>query len=77
MLPPSELAKYFQTAGATGIDAAFVMSRLLWRLGIGELANLEGEGWALLGQGNHVLWSERRGVHEARRWSLKRKFGSR
>jgi hypothetical protein len=53
------------------------VSRLLWQLGVGELAMLEGEGWTLLAQGNHVLWSERRGVQEGARWSLTPKVGSR
>lgn len=56
---------------------AFYMSRLLWQLGVGELAKLKGEGWTLLGQGTHVLWSERRGVQEGRRWGLTPKAGSR
>lgn len=60
-----------------GINAAFVMSRLLWQLGVGELAPLERDGWTLLGQGNHVLWSQTRGVHEGRTWSLVPKVGSR
>jgi hypothetical protein len=50
---------------------------LLWQLGVGELAKLEREGWTLLAQGNHVLWSERRGVQEGARWSLTPKVGSR
>lgn len=58
-------------------DPTFVMSRFLWHLGVGELALLEREGWALLGQGDHVLWSQRRGVHEAARWSLSPQLGSR
>ena len=53
------------------------VSRLLWQLGVGELAKLEREGWTLLAQGYHVLWSERRGVQEGGRWSLTPKVGSR
>ena len=53
------------------------VSRLLWQLGVGELAMLEGEGWTLLAQGNHILWPERRGVQEGARWSLTPKVGSR
>jgi hypothetical protein len=56
---------------------AAVMSRLLWQLGVGELAHLVGEGWTLLAQGDHALWSQRRGVFEAKRWSLLPKAGSR
>ncbi|WP_139335055.1 hypothetical protein [Mycobacterium sp. GA-1841] len=57
-------------------DPAFYMSRLLWQLGVGELAKLERDGWTLLGQGNHVLWSQQRGVHEGKRWSLTQPVGS-
>ena len=60
-----------------GINAAFLMSRVLWTLGVGELAKLEPDGWTLLGQGDHVLWSERRGPAEVQRWSIKPQVGSR
>jgi hypothetical protein len=65
------------TSTESGIDAAFLMSRMMWQLGVGELALLEEDGWSLLGQGNHVLWSERRGVAEAQHWSLAPKQGHR
>ena len=68
--------KDFRTA-EPGIDAAYLVSRLLWQLGVGELATLHGEGWSLLAQGQHLLWSESHGVHEAKRWSVKPKTGSR
>lgn len=61
----------------SGDSAAFLMSRMLWQMGVGELALLERDGWTLLGQGAHVLWSETRGVAEARRWSLAPTSGSR
>lgn len=57
-------------------NPAFYMSRLLWQLGVGELAKLERNGWTLLGQGDHVLWSQRHGVHEGKHWSLKPRVGS-
>lgn len=50
---------------------------LIWQLGVGELAYLDRDGWTLLGQSNHVLWSEARGVHEAKRWDMSPKLGSR
>lgn len=59
------------------INAGYVVTRLLWHLGVGELTNLQKEGWTLLGQGQHLLWSESHGVHEAKRWSIKPKSGSR
>ena len=58
-------------------DPAFFVPRFLWQLGVGELAKLEGDGWTLLGQGNHVLWSQRRGVADAKRWGLTPKAGNR
>ena len=58
-------------------DPARLISRLLWEFGVGELAQLDRHGWTLLGQGDHILWSETHGVHEARRWSLTPKIGSR
>jgi len=73
----------FEAIGPSDIDSptlttpSFYMSRLLWQLGVGELAKLVGDGWTLLGQGDHVLWSQRRGVHEGKRWSLTPKAGSR
>ncbi|MEV4604903.1 hypothetical protein AB0K15_47115 [Amycolatopsis sp. NPDC049253] len=68
--------KDYREAGE-GTDAAYLVTRLLWQLGVGELANLEGQGWSLLGQGQHLLWSETLGAHEAKRWSIKPKSGNR
>jgi hypothetical protein len=58
-------------------DPAFHMPRLLWQLGVGELAKLEGDGWTLIGSGNHVLWSQGRGLQDGRRWGLAPRVGSR
>lgn len=54
-----------------------VMARVLWRLGVGELALVRYHGWTLFAEGNHVLWSERRGVRHGRFWSLNQRTGSR
>jgi hypothetical protein len=85
--PMSQRLRVFTCPGVTEVfegqrelamnNPAHYMSRLLWQLGVGELAKLEGEGWTLLAQGYHVLWSERRGVQEGARWSLTPKVGSR
>lgn len=58
------------------ISETRLVFRLLGHLGVGELAPFDGEGWALVRHGEHVLWSERRGVAEAKRSSLLPKVGS-
>ncbi len=73
----------FEEVGPSNVESptltnpSFYMSRLLWQLGVGELAKLKRDGWTLLAQGNHVLWSQARGVREGDRWSLTPKAGSR
>lgn len=74
---PSATAPFEDGLRTSGLsDPAFYMSRLLWQLGVGELAKLERDGWTLLGQGTHVLWSESRGVHEGKHWGLTPRVGS-
>jgi hypothetical protein len=53
------------------------MAHLLGRLGVEELAPMEGDGLTLILHGQHRLWSQRRGVLEASRWSLRPRTGSR
>lgn len=65
-----------------GVDVARFFSKFLGQVGIGELRpatapyrgkrNLE-----FVMHWDHVIWCESRGVKEGRRWSMKRKFGSR
>jgi hypothetical protein len=72
--------RHFQTPAirhAAWDDPRWLMSRLLWQLGVGELALLKREGWTLLGQGDSVLWSQWKGARVARNWSIKPKVGSR
>jgi hypothetical protein len=60
-----------------GQEAAGLMAHLLGQFGVGELAPMERDGLTLILQGHHRLWSQHRGVLEARRWSLWPRVGSR
>lgn len=66
-----------------GIDvsARYFLAHLLGQFGVGELCLIETgrghEGLALLMHGYHILWSELRGVAQARYWSLRPRSGSR
>jgi len=53
------------------------MAHLLGQFGVGELAPMERDGLTLILQGHHRLWSQQRGVLEARRWRLRPRVGSR
>lgn len=54
----------------------FMIAHLLGQCGVGELAPFEREGWAMVMYGDHVMWSERRGVVEAKHRSLRPHLGS-
>jgi hypothetical protein len=72
---PSPLRRIASSAWGPG--AAGLMARLLGQMGVGELAPMEGDGLALILHGQHRLWSQRRGVLDARRWSMQPRSGSR
>ncbi|MFF2464398.1 hypothetical protein [Streptomyces mirabilis] len=50
---------------------------LLGQYNVGYLALFRGVGLALLMQGQHMIWSERYGVSNGKRWSLRSKVGHR
>jgi hypothetical protein len=58
-------------------DSIAAISHFLWQLNVGELVKTKRWGWALIAQQDHVLWSEAHGVHQARKWSIRPRFGSR
>lgn len=58
-------------------DIDYWASRLLWRMGVGQLRDDEHGGLTLYGQHSHRLWSESDGPVEAKTWSFRRKFGRR
>ena len=60
-----------------GPGSGRLMAHLLGQFGVGELAPMERDGLTLILQGHHRLWSQQRGVLEARRWRLRPRVGSR
>jgi hypothetical protein len=66
----------FPVNGGRG-DPNFPIAHLLGQFAVGELCHLKGRGWTLLKHGWHVLWSERYGVEEAKRQTIRPKVGSR
>ena len=57
-----------------GVDAQWLLIRLLGQLGVGELGINPYQGWTLRVSGTRV-WSQRNGPH--RQWSIRPKWGSR
>lgn len=57
-----------------GVDAQWLLVRILGQLGVGELGISPSQGWTLRVNGERV-WSERSGPRP--RWSIKPKYGSR
>jgi hypothetical protein len=74
---PSVTEPFAQTDGGGITDSGFFIPRFLWQLGVGELVKIEDDGWTLVAQGDHILWSQQRGVYQAKRWSIAPKLGSR
>lgn len=55
---------------------AHLLHRFFGQMGVGVIEDSESFGAAFL-VNEHTMWSEKQGVVEAKRWKLKRKFGSR
>lgn len=51
--------------------------RMMSQFGVGSLKHDTYLGHYLALQSDHVIWSERYGVQEGKRWKLERKYGSR
>jgi hypothetical protein len=54
-----------------------IIPRLMAQSGIGELKPITDRGWSLVRNGDHVIWSELKGVEDGRKDSVQRRFGSR
>lgn len=54
-----------------------VLLTLLAHLGLAELLWLNGYGLSLVKHDNRLLWTERTGVHEGRRWTIEPGLGNR
>lgn len=57
-------------------EGAGVITRVMGQLGVGELESDRRRGLSFTLCRDHRMWSEAEGVHEAKRWRLERKFGS-
>ena len=66
-----------ELTGPSSSPGAWLLSRVMGQLGIGELRFDPRRGLSFYLHESHRLWSQRDGIESGRLWSLTRTFGSR